>query len=105
MSGGLGGKSTGQREFTRDMRNEARRLSPDEKARRKAVRVEAKRANEVQRIYELAEQARRAIWESDDPNDASEPLDSLIAAALKLGAKEIDRDYNDEDPPQSWVQS
>lgn len=46
----------------------------------------------MQKINDLAEDAREAVWCSNDPNDASEALDELIDLAVKAGAVRRDRD-------------
>lgn len=47
----------------------------------------------MQRIHDLAEDARESVWCSDDPTDASDALDELIGLALKAGATPRDRNY------------
>jgi hypothetical protein len=85
VSGGLGGKSTpGEREFLADMRNEARRLSPEAKRIRRAERA-------VARKYAAVLKPLVAAWDSIPDGDQvpSELNDGELwdAARALIGGK------------------
>ena len=85
----------GKRALTEGLALAQRELQQQAPALAQSLVVKLKNAFPLmQRIHDLAEDAREAVWCSDDPSDVSEALDDLIALALRAGATPRDWNYS-----------